>query len=429
MTWQAKQIQQLNGDAARISLPAQWQILTESWTGDWLDKWGRVAAIPHIVYIPEKDQILMMVSCGVPHHAKILTSDDHGATWSQPWDVNTDDAGEPDTGMGVALVYMGGGRLSMSAKPYLHEDESRRRWVNWTSDDYGKTWTSGEAINVDMLHAWDPPFIERDASTGEISRIWETSYIEDSSREIWSQSYLRHSDDQGRTWSERVAIPQWSGSNEVLLIRAANGNLVAAHRTDIPEKFITRDPETGKPTIALDVYEGLSVSISEDNGRTWSDLTRLFEWGRHHFSMVLLPDGAIVLTYASRKGYVETSEGYPQFGVEAVVSRDHGKTWDLDHRYILGAWPGDRTDEAWSWARCSQKTSSVLLPDGDILTCFGTGFRATVPDEKELRQTFNPRDVGLVRWRVNNEGLNDDTTVADAPMDSDLRNRFDPSKP
>ena len=79
---------------------------------------------------------------------------------------------------------------------------------------------------------------------------------------------------------------------------------------------------------------------------------------------------------------------------------------------------------AWSWPRGSQQTSSVLLPDGSILTAFGTGYRATVPEDDP--QKFNPRDVGLVNWRVNNEGLNDDRTITDSPFDSDLRNRFDP---
>ena len=44
----------------------------------------------------------------------------------------------------------------------------------------------------------------------------------------------------------------------------------------------------------------------------------------------------------------------------------------------------------------------------------------------ELHKSYSPRDVGLVSWRVNNDGLNDDRTMANAPLDSDPRNRFDP---
>ena len=38
-----------------------------------------------------------------------------------------------------------------------------------------------------------------------------------------------------------------------------------------------------------------------------------------------------------------------------------------------------------------------------------------------------PRDIALVKWQVNEKGLNDETTIADAPLDSDLRNVFDPN--
>ena len=31
------------------------------------------------------------------------------------------------------------------------------------------------------------------------------------------------------------------------------------------------------------------------------------------------------------KGYVNTPDGFPQFGIEAMFSRDNGRTWDLDH--------------------------------------------------------------------------------------------------
>ena len=212
-----------------------------------------------------------------------------------------------------------------------------------------------------------------------------------------------------------IKVPQWEGLNEIALARAKNENLVAAGRTDPTDKFVEK---------GLDHYDGMVVSISQDEGCTWSEPDRLYEWGHHHPSMVVLPSGDIVMSYVARKGYVDTPEGYPQFGVEAVVSHNNGKTWDLDHRYIFATWAGNRADPGWSWTRSPQATSSVLLPDGSILTAFGTGHRVIVPEDDP--QKYHPRDVGLVKWRVNNEGLNDDTTIADAPADSDLRNVFDP---
>jgi len=415
-TWEPHEIEQLNGSAERVKLPAKIQIVTESWR--------RVVAVPSIAYIPEQDRVLMLVSCDNPHQAMVLTNDNRGATWSEPKYVLTDGTGESYAGLGVGLAYVGRGRAVLWASRYWHTGAEARQWVQWTSDDYGETWSPGAPLPPPVAAVWDSPMVDRDPETGGAARLWQTAYVEDHSRPVWSQAYLRQSVDEGRTWDEWVEVPQWEGTNEVAVIRAANGDLVAACRTDMPEKFVERDPETGAVIRALDHYEGLGVSISHDEGRTWSEVEKLYDWGRHHQSMVLMPDGSVVMTYVVRKGYVDTPEGYPQFGVEAVVSHDNGRTWDLDHRDILDAWPGNRTDARWSWTRSSQATSSALLPDGSILTAFGTGYRAIVPDDEP--QKFSPRDVGLVNWRVNNEGLNDDRTIANAPADSDLRNRLVP---
>jgi len=169
----------------------------------------------------------------------------------------------------------------------------------------------------------------------------------------------------------------------------------------------------------FDHYSGLGVSISSDNGLTWSKLNMLYEWGRHHPSMVVLPDGDIVMSYVVRLGYTDAPDGFPRYGVEAVVSHDHGKTWDLDHRYLLSAWKGRITGPL-RWYGGPQSSSTALLPDGEILTAFGTGFRN--PEAK----TYN-MEIGLVKWRLSDQPTDGDRTIADAPFDSEARNVFDPS--
>ena len=99
---------------------------------------------------------------------------------------------------------------------------------------------------------------------------------------------------------------------------------------------------------------------------------------------------------------------YARFGIEAVVSKDNGKTWDLDHKYILASnnsiMKGDR--ENWG---SPQSTSNVLLPDGGLLTVFGTGVR-NVPT-----QTLWKMDVVLVKWRPSSEPVNREDTLRKAP--------------
>jgi len=74
--WKPQVIQQLNGNSARIELKGQIQNVTE--------KNDEVAAAPCIVYMPEKDEILMLLAYQAPHMSAFMSSKDHGATWSKP---------------------------------------------------------------------------------------------------------------------------------------------------------------------------------------------------------------------------------------------------------------------------------------------------------------------------------------------------------
>ena len=399
--WQPHEVRLLDGDK-EVRVPAQLQIVTEAW--------NRVVAVPYIAYLPEKDRVLMLVSCDYPHQAMVLWSDDHGATWTPPKFVHTDAEGKPDTGMGTSLTYLGDGKTILSASGL------------WFSSDFGQTWSDPVPVpptpDGKTWNLWDPLFADRDRATGKLVRLFETGYGMDNDWYTaakgpgYSTGYLRSSTDGGHTWGEAVQPPSWHGVSEVTLTRAKNGDLVAACRTDIPARF--------KET--LDHFEGLSTSVSKDDGKTWSPLNRIYDWGRHHPSLVVTPKGDIVMTYVVRKGYVETAEKMPQFGVEAVVSTDNGQTWDLDHRYILHAWVGNRTGENYWWAS-SQATSTVVLPDGNLLTVFGTGYRSQ-PNDKNMP---TPRDAGLVLWRLNDTPLSPVRTITDAPADSELRNLVDPA--
>ncbi|HOH51654.1 MAG TPA: sialidase family protein [Candidatus Hydrogenedentes bacterium] len=394
----------------RPNVPPKWadlcadvKIVTESW--------NRVVAVPYIVYMPERDRVLMLVSCDYPHQAMVLWSDDRGTTWSEPKYVHTGADGKGDTGMGTSLTYLGGGRVMLAAGQH------------WFSSDYGETWGDPREIppapDGKPWNLWDPLWVDRDPKTGAVTRLIQTGYTMDHEHYTsgkgpgYSTGHIRFSGDGGRTWSAGVKVPEWTGVSEVALARAQNGDLVAACRTDIPARF---QGET------LDHYEGLSVSVSKDDGATWSVPQRLYDWGRHHPSLVLMPNGDLVMTYVVRKGYTDTADGFPQFGVEAVVSRDHGATWDLDHKVLLHTWAGNRKGPN-AWWPSSQATSTVLLPDGFLLTAFGTGYRS----RPNAQGQSAPRDVGLIQWTLRDAPLIPCRTLADAAPDSDLRNVFDPA--
>ena len=405
--WRKHVVRRLNGRAPAIELPAQFQIVNDQW-GAGSPEMPNVGYMPCVVYMVEQDRLLMSLDCAHPGRHTVLTvSDDGGATWSARRWVHIDPAGDPDA-VGLGLTYLGNGRL------ILNPDPGSTRWF---SSDYGQTWDARGpmplASDGQNLNPWDPLLVDTD-SAGNVVRLAETRWKPTgiawgSTDGIYSQAYIWFSTDLGQSWTAEIKVPQWLGVNEAPLVRAANGDIVAACRTDSPKRFAH---------LKLDHYSGLGVSISSDNGLTWSGLNMLYDWGRHNASMVVLPGGDIVMSYVVRLGYTDAPDGFPRFGIEAVTSRDNGKTWDLDHRYLLCVWKG-KIKGSLDWYGACQSTSTVLLPDGEILTAFGTGARNPEP------KVYN-MEIGLVKWRVSGDPAGADHAIADAPFDSDLRNVLDP---
>jgi len=70
-TWQEHTIRQLNGQSLRIPLRAEFQYITGAKP--------ELVITPYLVYLPEKDRLLMLVNRDRPHEAALMHSDDHGA--------------------------------------------------------------------------------------------------------------------------------------------------------------------------------------------------------------------------------------------------------------------------------------------------------------------------------------------------------------
>ena len=128
--WNSHKIRFLNKANGETAVPAQMQIVTEPW--------NRVVAVPYIVYMPEKDRVLMLVGCDYPHHAEVLHSDDRGATWSAPRRILFDENGKGIDGLGVSLTYLGDGKVLFVTA------DSR-----WISNDFGGKW---EKLSADRTH-------------------------------------------------------------------------------------------------------------------------------------------------------------------------------------------------------------------------------------------------------------------------------------
>ena len=418
--WKSHSVRQFDGVHQQLEFPAGFQVVNEPDVN---------IQAPVMRYLPEKNRIIILaaeciLSSGnegeavkTIYNTVQMTSDDLGNTWSFSYPI-LDNEGNPVIHWCDSLEYMGKGHVIFHSSDAnaLGTGESS---LIWSSSDYGCTWDKHlpflKENDGKELYLWgDGIFAGKHLHTDETKFVIASGFRQAS---IYptdkSIAGFRISFDSCRTWSDTVRVPEWHGFNEVSVIQAANGDLVAALRKDMPKKFHkSYDDNCG----------GMGTSYSTDGGATWSEVQIMYDWGRHFPSMVLLPNDDIVMTYVVRRGYPNTEEGYPQFGIEAVVSHNNGRTWDLDYRYILADWKG-KSKGPFSWLYGCQSTSTVLLPDGYLLTTFSYGPESN-PDANHPKIGAK-YDIGLVRWKLNSQNISNENTMTLAPFYSDMRNKTD----
>ena len=310
------------------------------------------------------------VACEKP---LIAFSRDRGNTWTEFQRI---EGGEGRPNM---LTYLGNGNLTFKADRVIPV-------VQYFSSDYGRTWNRSPLQLTSDGQTFMPcdsnTLVERDPR-GIATRIGEIGYVFGSDSE---RSMVRWSDDGGRSWSKELIPPQWQWqenfggkqftrtTNEGSLVRAANGWLVASLRTTL------------EPRLAALTNGGLAgtvVSISRDDGLTWSPVQTVFEAGRHHAQLLLLPNGDIVMTVILRQDVENGRLASYRRGCEAVISHDHGQSWDLAHKYILDSF---EYSNGLPLSTATGHVFSTLLDDGSILTCYGH---------------YPSRGACLIRWKPN----------------------------
>lgn len=370
--WQAHTIRQGDGRGGWVTLPALRQVLRHP---------DCEFTMPFGLAQMDNGEIALLVSRekadpagGRLFEPNIAFSQDGGATWS-PFQAIPGAKGRPQL-----LTWLGGGRLSFVTETF--DGGQPRRFF---SSDYGRTWTEsvehpgtkdGHGFSVEG-NAW----VDRDEH-GAPKAILEIGYYVEAGKTHPTGDFtgvFRRSLDGGRTWVDEVSPPQWKftvehegkewlrGVSEGSVVRAANGDLVAALRTDMPPKYFAGPHD--------DSLEGTAISISKDDGKTWSELQFLFEAGRHHANLQRLPNGDLVCTLIVRDdiqaGKLNQGElTSSRRGCDALVSHDHGRTWNLDRRYELDGFDYLREDGYWVDGKVGH-IAALALPDGHIISAYG----------------------------------------------------------
>ena len=358
--WQPHVVQQ-HQDDTHVASPARQLDLTNP------QAWGH-----SFIYLPDKNRLVLQTG------NVQLSSDDLGTTWSK--------ASAPPR---RHLTYLGNGKVLA------------RAWSigqRLVSDDYGKTWRPFAPIppspGLKVVFAMGSDLVDTDPATGNVVRLAESI-----------TKRIRFSTDGGLTWPTSIHAP-WSA--ETTLVRAGNGDIVAATRTsnrtgyrkvtgaDMPDAAKVAYDKWRVGT-GFDFYCGLGVHISKDNGKTWSAINQLYTHGRHHASPVRMPNGDLVMTYVVRLGYGDAPDGLPQYGIEGVVSHDHGQSWELDRRYVLDKWHGEWEGDPGGKVKlmAPNETYTVVLRDGSLITSFERGVQGPGVEYH--------RTVKLVHWRLHED--------------------------
>jgi len=180
------------------------------------------------------------------------------------------------------------------------------------------------------------------------------------------------SEDRGRTWSEPVFPEAWRiqeeysgrmytrGTCEGAMVRAANGAMVGAFRLN--------EPPCLQGSEFADNSCCVGVTLSKDNGKTWTQIKEILPPGCQHTHLLRLPDERLVLTYVMRHDITREGKRLSyRRGCGAVISEDHGETWDTDHSYLLHTF--DYSDGS-AHSYCCGHLCSALLGDGSIVTSY-----------------------------------------------------------
>lgn len=301
----------------------------------------------------------------------ISTSNDGGRSWG-PFRLVENAAGRP-----VMLTDVGKGAL-------FFQTDLTNPIRQFFSYDYGRTWPESKILQppvmpgsfggVEGFFGGEGNAVVERGSDGVVKRIGVIGFTYKKGTKFPADpaiGMIRWSSDRGHSWSKEVTPPEWlwkesyqgktytRGISEGSLVRAANRWLVAALRTDMPYQFVE---------LHNDNLEGIAISISKDNGVTWSPLNTLYQGGRMHANLLRMPDGRLVMTYIVRQDYEGIRRVSYRRGCEAIVSRDHGVTWNRAEKYVLDEF--EYSDGSPLSLACGH-LSSTLLSDGNILTTYG----------------------------------------------------------
>lgn len=284
----------------------------------------------------------------------IVFSSDEGETWTMPQIVVDGPNDDRNPAFGVApdgtlvLAYL----VAYGYPPNKSEDELRKigpaNFLRGSgiyiirSHDHGMTWDAPTMVNI-FRGPYPSPYGK--ILTLDDGSMLMTLYTIDNFFGVpmprpgaqGQYAYTLRSFDHGKTWGQISLLG--AGFDETALLQVRSKEIIAVMRSN--------------PGAADSTTKGaLFLTRSSDYAKTWSSPERLTKEQEIPADLIELSDGRIILTHGQRN--------YPM-GVQALVSSDGGRTFNLTDRLAL-AWFANNRDTGYP--------SSLVRKDGKILTLY-----------------------------------------------------------
>ncbi|MFH1006825.1 MAG: sialidase family protein [Candidatus Latescibacterota bacterium] len=264
----------------------------------------------------------------LPSLLLVYESKDDGSTWQE--------IGETQLGgKEPSLTTLPDGAIVLTAEGPSGGTELDNTLIS-QSEDGGRTW------ETTILPGYDCPrnlIVEPDGTLLMV-RTLRSGWIHKGSGSPNFQ--LCRSQDHGKTWNLSEGLVDWDCTEfgEISAIRLRDGRFLAAVRRQVPG---TKG----------EGFEDNMLTESTDGGLTWSKPRQMTNNAEVHVYLTELADGRILATYANY---------HLPYGSFAIVSCDHGMTWDLEHPIQLSL----SADIYVGWP------ATLQLPDGRLITSYAS---------------------------------------------------------
>ncbi len=210
------------------------------------------------------------------YYLHVVKSEDHGKTWSKPVDI-TSQISKPEWHHNFKFITSGRG-IQTRDGVLLHCMVNLDNGMHvFGSDDHGKSWF--------LLDAPISP-----ANESKIVELNDGTWMINSRVNGQPLRYVHTSKDKGKTWTSAAA--------EELIDPGCNASIIRYSQASDGNKniLIFSNAKSTKER------KNLSIRLSTDEGKTWTEGKTIYEGGSAYSSMTVLKNGDIGLFF-EKDGY------------------------------------------------------------------------------------------------------------------------------